>query len=305
MSLSRFVVSLVVVGAALGGCAKPPSGQIDVSSQSARSSYVDTRTTGSILPTSLPMSNPPAPERIFSSGHLAGRTLAVASTSDIILQPREVILTFDDGPRPGRTDAILNTLDQFGVKATFMMLGNSAEAHPALVKQVALDGHTIGSHSYDHADLTGMTRQEALDDIAKGERAITRALAGSGMSPAPFFRFPYLAQNGFLRTSVMQGNLVVLDVDIDSKDYYKDTPEQVAQRTLQRLDARGSGIILFHDIHPRTVAMLPSFLKSLEERGYSVVRLVPRDNSIFGRDLITADAPVDLRGSLSSSQEGR
>jgi peptidoglycan/xylan/chitin deacetylase (PgdA/CDA1 family) len=81
---------------------------------------------------------------------------------------------------------------------------------------------------------------------------------------------------------------VVLDVDIDSKDYFKDTPATVAARTISRLEARGSGIILFHDIHQRTVDMLPMFLDQLARRGYSVVRLVPRDNSIFGRDLITA-----------------
>ena len=231
------------------------------------------------------------PDRLFSPGRLAGRTLAVASAADIVLNRGEVILTFDDGPRPGRTDAILQTLDQYGVKATFMMLGNSAAAHPELVRAVAQHGHTIGNHSYDHADLSGLTSQAAMDDIAKGERAITRALAGSGANLAPFFRFPYLAQTGFLRTSMRQGGMVVLDVDIDSKDYYDDTPAEVAARTFSRLEARGSGIILFHDIHPRTVAMLPDFLQQLEDRGYSVVRLVPRDTGVFGRDIITAQAP--------------
>lgn len=80
----------------------------------------------------------------------------------------------------------------------------------------------------------------------------------------------------------------MLDVDIDSKDYYRDTPSVVAQRTISRLDARGSGIILFHDIHQRTVDMLPAFLDQLAQKGYSVVRLVPRNPTIFGRDLITA-----------------
>lgn len=247
--------------------------------------------TGSILPASHPISQPPMPERIFSSGHLGGRTLEVASTAEIVLKPGEVILTFDDGPRPGRTDAILDTLDQFGVKATFLMLGQAAQSYPETVRKVAFAGHSIGTHTFDHADLTLMSRQAALDEIAQGERAVATALAGSGHAPAPFFRFPYLAQDGFLRTSVMQGNTVVLDVDIDSKDYYKDTPEVVAARTLSRLEARGSGIILFHDIHPRTVAMLPGFLQSLEEGGYSVVRLVPRNPAPFGRDLITAERP--------------
>ena len=253
--------------------------------------------TNSILPASQPIAQQPMPERIFSTGNLGGRTLAVASTTDIILRPGEVVLTFDDGPRPGKTTEILATLDQFGVKASFLMLGSAAQAHPALAQQVAARGHMVGSHTFDHVDLGTLSRQAALDEIAKGERAVQLALAGGGQAPSPFFRFPYLSQTGFLRTNLMQGSMVILDVDIDSKDYYKDTPEVIAARTLSRLDARGSGIILFHDIHQRTVETLPLFLAQLEERGYSVVRLVPKDTGIFGRDVITADGPL-LRGTL-------
>jgi peptidoglycan/xylan/chitin deacetylase (PgdA/CDA1 family) len=256
-----------------------------------------TSVTGSLFPASQPINQQPLPERIFSSGTLGGRTLQVASTTDIILRPGEVVLTFDDGPRPGKTGEILATLDQFGVKATFLMLGSAAQSHPRLAQKVALSGHTVGSHTFDHVDLNTLSRQAALDEIAKGERAVSLALAGAGQSLSPFFRFPYLSQSGFLRTNLMQGSVVVLDVDIDSKDYYSDTPEAVAARTLARLDQRGSGIILFHDIHQRTVDMLPAFLAQLEDRGYSVVRLVPKDTGIFGRDIITADAP-DLRGTL-------
>lgn len=293
MSLTRFAVSLVVVSAALGACAKPPS-HLGANSQVAPHAYqaTDRTITNSILMASKPVTDQPMPERIFSSGHLAGRTLAVASTTDIILHPGEVILTFDDGPRPGKTPAILDTLDQFGVKATFLMLGRAAAANPKLAGSVALAGHAVGSHTYDHADLSGMTRQEALDDIAMGERAISAALAESGQKLSPFFRFPYLSQTGFLRTNLMMGNMVVLDVDIDSKDYYSETSEQVAARTMARLEARGSGIILFHDIHQRTVDMLPSFLAQLEQKGYKVVRLVPKDTGVFGRDVITADVPT-------------
>jgi peptidoglycan/xylan/chitin deacetylase (PgdA/CDA1 family) len=257
----------------------------------------DALITNSILPASRPVTEQPMPQRIFSSGSLGGRTLAVGSTADIILRPGEVVLTFDDGPRPGKTISILATLNDFGVKATFLMLGSAAEANPRLAQQVAASGHTVGSHTYNHVDLGDLSRQAALDEIAKGERAVQLALAGGGQSLSPFFRFPYLSQTGFLRTNLMQGSMVVLDVDIDSKDYYKDTPAVIAARTMQRLEAKGSGIILFHDIHQRTVEMLPMFLAQLEERGYSVVRLAPRDNGVFGRDLITAQMPA-LRGTL-------
>lgn len=276
-------MSVVIAGVALAGCAKPPSSQPHTASHAAL-------ITGSILPGSPPVTQQPIPQRIFASGNLGGRTLVVGSTADIILRPGEVVLTFDDGPRAGKTNTILATLNDFGVKATFLMLGSAAQANPRLAQQVAASGHTVGSHTFNHVDLGQLSRQAALDEIAKGERAVQLALAGGGQQLSPFFRFPYLSQTGFLRTNLMQGSMVVLDVDIDSKDYYKDTPEVVVARTMQRLTARGSGIILFHDIHQRTVALLPLFLAQLQAQGYSVVRLVPKDTGVFGRDLITADA---------------
>lgn len=232
------------------------------------------------------------PNRIFSNSHLAGRTLMVGTTTDIILRPREVVLTFDDGPRAGKTQAILDTLDDYGVKATFLMLGSAAKANPALAQKVAQRGHTVGSHTYDHVDLSTLSRQAAIEEIVRGEEAVAAALGDEHLSP--FFRFPYLSQTGYLRTTLLQGDMVVLDVDIDSKDYYKDSVDIVTARTLERLEARGSGIILFHDIHQRTVDMLPSFLAELDARGYSVVRLVPKSQGVFGRSVITADAQLPM-----------
>jgi peptidoglycan-N-acetylglucosamine deacetylase len=283
-----------LAAATMAGCAKPIStselpstGLMAYSGQAPRARL---KPAAIEQPFAMPSTMP-------ATGALAGRTLEVASTAEIVLRPREVVLTFDDGPRPGKTEAILHTLDDFGVKATFLMLGAAAQAHPQLARRVAHSGHTIGSHTFDHADLQTLGRQAALDEIARGEAAIVEALDGAGQGLSPFFRFPYLSQTGFLRTSLLGGNVVVLDVDIDSKDYYKDSAETVAQRTLDRLEARGSGIILFHDIHQRTVDMLPEFLAEIEARGYSVVRLVPKQPGVFGRDIITAQAP-DLSSGL-------
>lgn len=277
-----FVAGLLASGVA--GCAKPIR-HTDVAADSRM--VPDQTTTGAVIRSASARLSQPMPNRILQPGHLAGRTLTVASTADIVLRPGEVILTFDDGPRAGKTPAILDTLDRYGVKATFLMLGSAASANPALAQQVAQRGHTVGSHTYNHVDLGKLSRQAALDEIARGEAAVAEALGAEDLSP--FFRFPYLSQTGYLRTTLLQGDMVVLDVDIDSKDYYKDSAAVVTERTLARLEARGSGIILFHDIHQRTVEMLPDFLAELEERGYSVVRLVPKSSGIFGRSVITAE----------------
>nr|WP_255714173.1 polysaccharide deacetylase family protein [Pelagibacterium xiamenense] len=238
----------------------------------------------------MPQSIPPR----LAAAPLAGRVLSVASDAELALAPGEVVLTFDDGPRPGKTETILDTLDAFGVHATFLMLGEAAERHPELVRVVAQRGHTIGTHTFSHTDLTTLSLSAAMGEMQSGYDAVASALDDIGQAPSRFFRFPYLAQTGLIRTSAIESDFIVLDVDVDSKDYYKETSAEVLARTLARLDAQGQGVILFHDIHARTVAMLPEFLRELGERGYSVVTLRSRPASVFENELITAELPIDF-----------
>jgi peptidoglycan/xylan/chitin deacetylase (PgdA/CDA1 family) len=204
-----------------------------------------------------------------SKHHLAGRTLTVSSVHDIRLQDKEVILSFDDGPIPGRTDRVLATLDEFGVKGAFMMVGEMAALHPELAKKVAMDGNAIGSHTYKHDNLAALTFDMAMAEVMRGEAAVTKA---TGVD-VNFFRFPYLADSHKLRAAVAMREMVVMDVDVDSKDYFNTTPASVTKRTLDLLHKRGHGIILMHDIHNRTVTMLPTLLTKLEAEGYKVVTL--------------------------------
>lgn len=208
-------------------------------------------------------------------GALAGRTIRVRSVSDIRLGPKEVVLTFDDGPMPGKTDRVLSILSAHGVKATFLMVGQMANAYPATARKVAAAGHSIGSHTQNHANLRGLGPDAAMAQIEKGRHSIDSALGPSANRQANFFRFPYLADTPALRRQLALHNIVVIDAQIDSKDYFPSSPEQVKERTLARLGARGSGIILFHDIHARTASMLPGFLAELRKRGYKVVHLAP------------------------------
>jgi peptidoglycan/xylan/chitin deacetylase (PgdA/CDA1 family) len=209
-------------------------------------------------------------ELVVPTGNLAGRTIHAKSISDIRLRPGEVVLTFDDGPVPGKTKAILNTLDNFGVKATFLMVGSMVNSYPKEVKAVVNRGHSIGSHTVDHANLAKVSFESARAKIRAGEKTIK---SKTGFSSVPFFRFPYLASTPKLRNWLEQRGVVVLDVDIDSKDYFKDSPTTVANRTIDRVKRNGSGIILFHDIHARTVAALPGFLQDLKAAGFKVVHL--------------------------------
>lgn len=258
MRLLGTVAVAVCFAAALSACSQ------STKSDSSKSSYA-----------------PEAPARIasggglLSAGSLSGRTIRVSSISDIRLRKGEVVLTFDDGPVPGRTDAVLSVLRTYGVRATFLMVGSMARAHPATARKVAAAGMTIGTHTQGHANLRRLSLEAARAQINEGQRSVASALIPTGYRPAPFFRFPYLSDTPALRRQLASQNVVVLDVDVDSKDYFPSSPGQVNSRTLQRLKARGSGIVLFHDIHARTAKMLPAFLDELKASGFSVVHLVP------------------------------
>lgn len=209
---------------------------------------------------------------------LSGRTMRVASIGDIRLRSKEVILTFDDGPVPGRTDKILDTLDRYGVKATFLMVGTMVQNNPALARQVYRRGHSIGSHTWTHDNLARKGFEASVADIRRGEAALRSA----GLRDIPFFRFPYLADTQALRRHLGNRGVIVLDTDIDSKDYLKTSPATLANRTMAKVRARGKGIILMHDLQPRTVKALPSFLAMLKREGYKVVNLQPaRGNPAF------------------------
>ena len=261
--VSRLALVCVLSCLAMAGCASKPASDLS----STKTAY------GPVGKQSIPGYDPDA-KQPFSrfgrgDGSLAGRTLKVSSVSEIRLRDKEVILTFDDGPVPGKTDRILATLRQYNVKATFLMVGQMASSYPAIAKRVIGQGHSIGGHTYNHANLAQAGMSRALTDIANGNAAVAR-VTGARVG---FFRFPYLADTAALRRAVADRGQVVLDVDIDSKDYFKSGPETVAARTMAKLRVRSKGIILMHDIHGRTVAMLPSLLSQLKAGGYKVVDL--------------------------------
>ncbi len=206
---------------------------------------------------------------------LAGRTVSFTPGEAIHLGHKEVALTFDDGPMPGKTPRILATLDDFGVKATFLMVGQMASTYPSIARDVAKRGHTVGSHTFDHKNLAAIGYDAAMADIQRGEKAVAKAI---GEDPA-VFRFPYLSDTRRLRSGVVSTGTAIVDVDVDSKDYFTSSPAQIATRTMAAVRKHGGGIILMHDIHARTASMLPALLSQLKAEGYKVVSLKPKSKS--------------------------
>ena len=110
------------------------------------------------------------------------------------LQDKEVVLTFDDGPWPNNTAAVLKALAEECTKGLFFAVGKHATYHPEILKQVLAAGHTVGTHTWSHVNLNNkkMTEQQVRDELEKGFSAVKSAL---GQPPAPFFRFPQLQHN--------------------------------------------------------------------------------------------------------------
>jgi peptidoglycan/xylan/chitin deacetylase (PgdA/CDA1 family) len=242
----------------------------------------------------------PAASPISASG-LAGRTIRVGSASDISLRPGEVLLTFDDGPLPGPTEAVLSALRAYGVRATFLMVGRMARKYPITARKVAAAGMTIGTHTERHAKLSRIGTGRALAEIDTGRRSVAAALGPSGHRLAPFFRFPYLADTAALRRQLAAQRIVVLDVDVDATDYRRSSPGRVKARTMRRLKSRGSGIILFHDIHARTAKALPLILDELAANGFKVVHLVPAQGA--PDNVVAATITTDIRAFGYSTQK--
>ncbi len=192
------------------------------------------------------------------------------------LKPGEVVLTFDDGPIGHYTPMVLDALRAHCAKATFLLVGRMAKARPDLVQRMIADGHTIGTHTYSHVFLNlPKVNQETLAREVLGGIAALRDVVGPEGKIAPFFRFTGLNHSPATDAFVARHGLISLSADFPADDWLKRTPEQVKEVALQRLAAKGSGIILLHDIQQRTAAMFPDFLRELKARGYKIVHIVP------------------------------
>ncbi len=189
------------------------------------------------------------------------------------LRPKEIVLTFDDGPWPNNTPAVLAALASHCIKATFFPIGKHAMWHPEILKQVAEAGHSIGSHTWSHADLSKKSKDEAIREIEMGASAVHMAVGGP---TAPFFRFPALRHPPEMVTYLGQRNIAIFSCDMDSFDFKMRKPEQVIKSVMTKLEKHGKGIILMHDFQHATAEALPELLAQLKANGYKVVQMVPK-----------------------------
>ena len=183
---------------------------------------------------------------------------------------KEVFLTFDDGPVRGVTDWVLDTLNEFGAKATFFVVGENVQNNLELFKRVILEGHSIGNHTFNHQKAWVSPRNDFLKNIKDCEGIL------HGLSNEPLFRPPHgqLTYN-LIRTLKKEYNIIMWDVltgDYDSGINWEESLNKSFKHT-----SSGS-IVVFHDslkAEKKLKWVLPRYLELLEDQGYSFKRLRP------------------------------
>src|SRR5947209_3448045 len=201
------------------------------------------------------------------------------------LREGEVVLTFDDGPWPKNTPAVLAALAAHCTKAIFFPIGLHATYEPGILKQVAAAGHAVGSHTWCHQDLS-KTKGNCLingkvqaveydpkDEIEKGISAVRWAVGGP---TAPYFRFPALRQPQELVDYLGKRNIAIFSTDMDSFDFKMRKPEQVRQSVMTRLKKHGKGIVPVHECQHPTAEAAMDLLNDLKAGGYKIVFMKPK-----------------------------
>jgi peptidoglycan-N-acetylglucosamine deacetylase len=218
------------------------------------------------------------------------------------LRDKEVVLTFDDGPQPVSTIAVLKALQDECLKATFFEVGQPASWHPEITKQVIDAGMTVGTHTWSHKDLArnpyARDPEKAEWEIELGNSAVYSAAAGGKV--APFFRFPDLQHSPRSLEYLAHRNIAVFSTDIDSRDFTMHKPAQVIDSVMSQLEKRGKGIVLLHDFHRNTAEALPELLRHLKLAGYKIVHMVPKEQL---STIPKYDALFDHRENVSSTAQ--
>ena len=191
------------------------------------------------------------------------------------LKDHEVVLTFDDGPLPKNSNQVLQILADECIKATFFIIGEQAKANPEGVRKLVAAGHTVGTHSMNHPLTFNKMPLDKAEVEINGGIEWTSAAMTDPSKLAPFFRIPGLMRAEGVENLLISRGIQVWSADFPADDWRHISSDRVYQLAIQRLEAKGKGILLLHDIQARTVAALPKIIRDLKARGYRIVHVVP------------------------------
>ncbi|MGC3948662.1 MAG: polysaccharide deacetylase family protein [Chryseolinea sp.] len=178
---------------------------------------------------------------------------------------KTLFLTFDDGPVPGPTEFVIETLKAANVKGTFFCIGDNIRKHPTVFRSMIAQGHRIGNHTFNHLNGWRTTRQKYLDNVEQCASVIEEP---SGPEEKPLFRPPY----GRITRDQISGlsSFKIIMWDVLTMDYRRTlSPEQCLRNTIGA--ARDGSIVVFHDslkAEKNLVYTLPRFIDHFKSRDY-------------------------------------
>ena len=180
---------------------------------------------------------------------------------------RCVALTFDDGPDPERTPALLDTLKAMNVRATFFLVGRAVDAHPALAARIVREGHEVGNHTYSHRYLPLARSRSVRAELAATDAAIERA---TGLVPT-LARPPYGGRSPRNVQAFARSAKRLVTWDVNSFDWKGAPADEVADRVVER--TRPGSIILLHEARERgevTIDAVRQIVPALRARGFEL-----------------------------------
>ena len=180
----------------------------------------------------------------------------------------KIALTFDDGPDKNYTDEILDILSEYGIKATFFVIGKNCEENPDVLRRIAIEGHEIGNHTYSHPHLSKLSRSSLESEIIRTENIVEKI---TGVKTSLFRPPEGVYSKNIAATSYALSYRAIL-WSVDTTDWKSPKADKIAQVVM---DNTSSGvIILCHDYiagESNTPAALRMFIPRLIEQGYVFV----------------------------------
>ncbi|QIV87345.1 polysaccharide deacetylase family protein [Glutamicibacter mishrai] len=196
---------------------------------------------------------------------------------------RCVALTFDDGPDQF-TDELLDTLKATETPATFFLIGSKVQKLPGTLQRMAAEGHQIGSHTWDHSDITKLSAQQLKQQLDRTDAAIKKA---TGQSPSVFR--PPLGHHDKAHNQLVPYPLVLWD--IHTHDGRLKNSEKIVKVTMDTVQP--GSIILMHDPRKTTVQAIPEMVSQLRAKGYTPVTVDQLFAGEMEDSVVYSSAPLD------------
>lgn len=190
-----------------------------------------------------------------------------------------IALTFDDGPHPIHTMSILEDLNKYDAHATFFVLGSRVQHYPEVLQKMLEQGNEIGNHSWDHPQLTRLSKNKIKSQIEQTQDAVEKA---TGSEPS-LVRPPYGAINGNVREYMEDMEVTLWDVD--PEDWKDRNEKKIVSKVMSK--AKDGGVILMHDIYQTSAEAAGKIIKQLHDKGYQLVTIsemerVKKDRELSG-----------------------